>query len=49
MFASKTGNISNEKLKTVMKNLGQETSEKELDVMIKEVDADGEYIIWKSS
>jgi len=41
MFASDDGVISNEKLKTVMKELGQETSDAELDAMIKEVDADG--------
>jgi len=41
MFADGEGNIENDKLKNVMKNLGQETSDAELDAMIKEVDADG--------
>jgi len=41
MFADGNGNIMNKTLKTVMKNLGQETSDAELDQMIKEVDADG--------
>ena len=41
MFADESGNIENEKLKTVMKSLGQDASDAELDAMIKEVDTDG--------
>ena len=41
MFADDSGNIDNEKLKTIMKNLGQDATDAELDAMIKEVDADG--------
>lgn len=41
MFADDSGNIENEKLKTVMKSLGQDASDAELDAMIKEVDTDG--------
>lgn len=41
-----SGTISNEELEVVMKSLGQNPSEEELQKMIKEVDADGKELSW---
>jgi len=40
-FADESGNIHNEKLKEIFKNLGQELSEDEITSMVMEVDEDG--------
>jgi len=40
-FADESGNIHNEKLKEIFKNLGQELSDDEITTMVMEVDEDG--------
>jgi len=40
-FADESGNIHNEKLKEIFKNLGQELNDDEITTMVMEVDEDG--------
>ena len=40
------GSITRDELKAVMHNLGQTSSEQEVDELLKEVDIDGEWLIY---